>query len=205
MARDSPAPPRLADLEAAVHRTPAAAAGWRDLGDAYMAADAFDLSIPILEHAIRLAPRDADLRWMLSTALGQVGREKEALRHVREALRLRPLEPAEEAFHRGAALDDAGDPAAAEHLRRALFFDPEHTAAWIRLAFRLLADGKAADAVPVFERATELRPGSARVWDGLADAAAKAGLHEKAVRAALAASLRALRPADGSRGAGREP
>jgi tetratricopeptide (TPR) repeat protein len=184
---DSPAPPRLADLEAAVHRRPAAAETWRNLADAYMAADAFELSIPALEQAIHLAPRDADLRWALANALHQVERYREALPHVREALRLRPLDPAEQAFHTGIALDDVDDPAAAEHLRTALFLDPEHQAAWIRLAFRLLKDGKAADAVPVFERAAELRPGSARIWTGLARAAAKAGLHGTAVRAARAA------------------
>jgi tetratricopeptide (TPR) repeat protein len=178
-------PNALARLEAAVQRRPADVGALGALADAYMAADAFDLATPLLEHAVRLAPRDARLRWQLVECLRQVERGRGALAHVREALRLDPGDPADAAFQLAIALDDAGDgPAAAECYRRSLALDPDQPGAWIRLGFLLLGEGQPAEAVPVFDRATELRPGSARPWAGLAIAASKAGRHEKVVLAA---------------------
>ncbi len=184
MTPDDPDPPPLAQLEAAVHRRPGDAGRWLALAEAYMAADAFDLSIPLLEQAVRLAPRHAEARRALVVALQEVGRGREALTHVREAIRLDPGEPADQAFDLANALEAAGDlEGAAGQFRHTIAIDADQPAAWIRLAFILSNKAKPADAVPVFERAAELRPGSTRVWNGLADAAARAGHLEKAVEA----------------------
>jgi predicted Zn-dependent protease len=51
------------------------------------------------------------------------------------------------------------------------------------LGYRLLVQGRAADAVVVFELNTELHPASANVWDSLGEGYAAAGRRQDATRA----------------------
>jgi Flp pilus assembly protein TadD len=66
-----------------------------------------------------------------------------------------------------------------------LELDPRERVAWIRLAFALSDDGRFAEAIPAFEKATAYRPKSARLWAGLSRAYEQTGQHSKAVQAFL--------------------
>ena len=77
--------PPLAELEAAVQRSPADVDTWRDLASGYAALHMFELAVQILSHSIRLAPRDAGLRAQLGHALIGACNPREALAQMQEA------------------------------------------------------------------------------------------------------------------------
>jgi tetratricopeptide (TPR) repeat protein len=184
MTTDNDKPPPLAKLEAAVHRSPGDVGAWRELADAYCAADMFALALELLEHAVRIAPRDAGTRQFLAIVLREVGRPRDAIPHLQEALRLDPDNPASLTSDLGAAFDEAGDHAeAATHLRKAVELRPALGGAWLRLGWVLVAGGRYAEVIEAFDTASRYRPRSAYLWHGLGIAYARTGQHEKAVQA----------------------
>ena len=80
----------LAELEAAVHRSPGDAEAWRQLADAYRWAFMPEMSAEVLLQAVRLTPRDFELRRELGFALVSSGRARDSIPHFQEALRLHP-------------------------------------------------------------------------------------------------------------------
>jgi tetratricopeptide (TPR) repeat protein len=184
MTTDNDKPPPFAELEAAVHRSPGDVGAWRDLAEAYCATDMFALALELLEHAVRIAPRDPSTRQFLSTVLREVGRPRDAIPHLQEALRLDPENAASLTFDLGAAFDEAGDHAeAADHLRKAVDLRPAMGGAWLRLGWVLVAGGRYAEAIEAFDTATRYRPKSAYLWHGLGIAYARTGRHREAVQA----------------------
>ena len=175
--------PPLAELEAAVQRSPADVDTWRDLASGYAALHMFELAVQILSHAIRLAPRDAGLRAQLGHALIGACNPREALAQMQEARRLDLRNAAVRTLDLGAAHAAAGEHEVAARLfREVLQVDPGMRAAWIRLAWALHAARDFAEAIPVFERAAALQPGSVELWNALADACEKTGDEAKAAR-----------------------
>jgi tetratricopeptide (TPR) repeat protein len=103
---------------------------------------------------------------------------------LQEALRLDPDDAADLTFDLGAALDEAGDHAtAATHFRKAVELRFGMGVGWLRLGWALVADGRYAEAIPVFDTASRYRPKSARLWHGLGIAYARTGQDLKAVQA----------------------
>lgn len=189
--------PSLDELEAAVHRAPADVAARRRLAMAYVYwGEAPELGIALLEHARRLAPRDAEVLRELGVALIEAGRPRAAIPHLEKAALLDPSDAGENAFNLGHAHDMEGDAeTAASHFRKAAELKPRIAANWIRLAFSLAAAGRHAEAIPAFEKALGRRPESARLWSGLAACYAKTGQHPQAVQAyRLALRYGAVKP-----------
>jgi superkiller protein 3 len=187
---DDDKPPPLAELEAAVQRSPGDPAAWQRLADGYAVADRFEASVEILEHALRLAPHDPDAHSALGHMLRVVDRARDAIRHMQEAARLDrdPDQGARRTFDLAASFDEAGEHATAVDLfRKVLELDPRERVAWIRLAFALSDHGRFAEAIPAFENATAYRPKSARLWAGLSRAYEQTGQHAKAVQAFVVA------------------
>lgn len=165
---DTDSRPPLAELEAAVQRSPGDSAAWRDLANAYCTAEAFELAADILGHAVRLAPRDPDARFRLGMALIEGRNPRDAIPHLQEALRLDPDRFGLRSFDLGVAFEEAGQPAAAAtHFRTATEYRPSMAAAWIRLAWARSAQGHYQEAIPAFEKALLHRPTSAPLWAGL--------------------------------------
>lgn len=175
MTTDDPDPPPFAELEAAVHVNPGDPQAWLRLADGYRAAEMPELGAEILRHAVRLAPRDPEVRGSLGIALLEARQAKEAIPHLDEAVRLDPDNAAERTFELGVGFAEAGDHATAAALfRRAAELDPRHKAAWIRLGLALCDAGRYEEAVPALEAAIKVRPTAAYLWRRLAAACARA-------------------------------
>jgi len=123
---DDDNPPPLDELEAAVRYAPGDRVAWLRLSDGYALADMFEACIPILQQALRLAPRDPHSHAALGHAFLAIESPREAIPHFEEAKRLDP-DPdraGRRTFDLAAALDEAGEHAAAVGLfRKALELD----------------------------------------------------------------------------------
>ena len=184
MQPDTDEPPPLDELEAAVHRSPGDAGAWCRLAFGYSAEDMDELAVELLTHAVRLAPRDADVFMQFGFALIEAGRSREAIASLQEAARLDPDGVPSRTFDVGCAFAASGDNAtAADHFRKALDLDPRMRVAWMRLAYSLFADARYAEAIPAFEKATQYRPSSPRLWAELGVAYANTGETVKAIQA----------------------
>jgi tetratricopeptide (TPR) repeat protein len=87
-----------------------------------------DLALPHFEESVRLEPEYEDGRFNLGTALLKLGRPKEAVPHLREALKV--LQDAKSANRLGEALAAAGEPGEARgYFLMALQIDPSYRAA----------------------------------------------------------------------------
>jgi tetratricopeptide (TPR) repeat protein len=109
---------------------------WFYLGLCYLETRQAELAIEALNRAIRAAPRFADARYLLGTAMGSVGRIDQAAACYRQALEVDPgHQKAEEFLIRTEALL-----ASRGHYRTAmrLIYEEPHEADWINLAVREL-------------------------------------------------------------------
>jgi ADP-ribosylglycohydrolase len=81
----------LDELEASVQRAPTDVSALRNLAGVYSSvAEAPELGVALLEHALRLAPRSAATHRELGIALAEAGLARDAVAHMEEAARLDP-------------------------------------------------------------------------------------------------------------------
>ena len=176
--------PPLADLEAAVTRSPGDVEAWLRLAAGYNLAEVPALGAEVLRHAVRLAPASADAHAALGDALIRIGRAQEAIPHCQEAARLDSDNSAWRTFEIGFAFAKAGDHATAvNHYRKALGLRPRMGVAWINLGSSLLARGKHAEAVSAFEKALACRPNNACILFRLGNAYEEMGDEPRAAQA----------------------
>jgi tetratricopeptide (TPR) repeat protein len=172
----------LAELEAAVQRSPGNADAWRNLAGAYCAAGMFELGAEIAAQTLRLAPYHPSAHARLGMTLLEAGNARAAIPHFQKAVDIEPA--AHRHFDLGVAFAEAGEDApAVKHFRAALDRWPEMAAAWVRLAWALSRQAKYLESVPAFEKAIQHQPGSARLWGGLGRAYAETAQDRKAVQA----------------------
>jgi len=106
--------------------------------------------------------RDAEVLYRLGRALKTVGKDKAALLHLREAVRIAPNRPLAR-FDLGVLL--ARQPErekieeAVEHFKAAVRLDPEYANAYVNMGIALQALGKKQEAERQFRTALEIKPG----------------------------------------------
>jgi tetratricopeptide (TPR) repeat protein/TolB-like protein len=156
-----------------------------------------------MTEALRLDPRDAEVRDALARLYWNTGRIPEALDEVRRALETRPQA---DHLHRlmASLLVDTGDlDGALREARQAVALRDWHQNHYT-LGYVLFRAGRFTEAVPAFRRATELRPDNAWAFQALGEALYQAGQDgeaEAAFRKAIAADPSAASLAWASLGA----
>lgn len=149
-------------LRRAVAIQPGYSAAWRDLGRALLASGEAAEAARVLESALPETDRSGDL---------QTAREMRVfLRRARTALGLAP-EPREAAAPARRALAESAERGAS----------PAH--AIYRRGFDHFANGRCAEAVPLFREAIALDPGLAIAWNGLSLAFRELGDLDAAIEA----------------------
>jgi tetratricopeptide (TPR) repeat protein len=146
-------------------------------------------SLPPLQQAARIAPRNAQIQHDLGLTCLNLNQPETALRHFDRAISLEP-QFGHAHFRRGAALESLSRPGAAESYRRAIAATPSLAEAYGRLASMQLEAGRRGDALALYRDAASHAPAgsvaalmftarAALLMDDLAEA-------ERAVRHVLA-------------------
>lgn len=103
------------------------------------------------------------IRHELAVVLSLQGRAQEALKEMREAVRLAPKD-AEFRYKLALALNETGDPAGTlAQLEEAIKLDPRHVRAWYNLGLARNSAGDTSGALAALGRAEALDPGDARI------------------------------------------
>ncbi|MBV8605438.1 MAG: hypothetical protein JO224_12190 [Pelomonas sp.] len=148
--------------------TPAAAPAWADL-DALAAAGRW-ADVAARAASAGAAPPDAAAARLLALALGNLGRQEEALACCTQALERAPTDPALH-FLRALLSAERGDDAAAlDAFRRTLYLAPDNIEAHHQMALLLLRTGQQARGLRSLRNALELarrEPGAAPAPGGL--------------------------------------
>jgi len=139
----------------------------------------FELSVEMMQQAVRGRPSDPALRNDLGNALKDAGRLADAEKSYRQVLKQRP-DYADAHSNLAALLHAKGRFAEAEKsARRALALDGKHPQAWNHLGIALSAQSKFEEGVAAFRRAIELDENFTEAYDNLGKALAAVGsLHE---------------------------
>ena len=156
---------RMQDAEASLTRAvevaPAHADGWNNLGSVRTSLGKDADAEKAFAEAVRLAPEFAVARRNWAATLVRLHRPEEALAAL-EAIEPGSREDAPLLIENGKALAEAGHRSSAERaLRRAILAAPDSSQAYGDLGFLYLEEGKAADAIPLLEKAEALDPNDA--------------------------------------------
>jgi Flp pilus assembly protein TadD len=147
-----------------------------------------DKAIAFRMARIEADPDDGDSHAALGSTFLFVGRDEEAVDHLRHAVRIDPQDPRLR-NNLGYALRRLGRAAEAiEQYRHAVRLDPDFEAAHFSLANALLAREQATEAAIHYREMLRIRPDSAEAHSGLAAVHAAAGDFEQAVTEAEAAA-----------------
>jgi len=131
--------------------------------------------------ALELNPNDASTQAEFALWLMCQGRTDESVTRVEEARALDPAEVSGDSVSRILFFARRYDDAIRES-RSALAVQPEHAMNLMGLGFTLIADDKAAEAIPVLEHGLSLSPGSPAIAGVLIRAYAHAGRRSDALR-----------------------
>ena len=146
------ADPRFARAHAALAR--ASLARYDETHDTAWADRARDAA----QEALRLEPRDVDVRRTLARTLASRGKLEEAIDEFKKALALKPGSDETRRLYAG-ALDDAGlKDAALEQAREAVGLRPDYMPNQMCLGWIHYSAGRWSDAVAAYRRASELQP-----------------------------------------------
>ena len=154
----------------------------QNMGNVFMIAGDPRAAIPHFQEALRLQPEFPNLRGVLGSALGMVGRYDEAAAQFQAALGHQ--ETADLHFDLGLVYAKQGrvDDAIRE-CEAALRLDPHHYRAHAQLGAGLVTAGRPDEALAHLRRATELEPGEIATWRLLATTCAATGRFPEAVQA----------------------
>ena len=143
--------------------------GWKALGKCLLQLGRPQDAIPVLEHAAKIAPADADTQNDLAITFANLGRREEAIAGYRALIKLRPGAAASHDTL-GALLCDLGRFEEAEpEFRRALEIDPNYVPARVNLGFaygHLLRWG---EAEACYRLALQIQPNFAEIHRRLGD------------------------------------
>ncbi len=114
-------------------------------------------TVPLLEHAVALAPTDADVRNDLGLTLVHLGQAPRALTCFEAALAVAP-QHARALLNRGKVLEQLGRPGYADAYKRAVEADPTLAEAQARLASVLEQAGQRGAARTHYQQAAALAP-----------------------------------------------
>jgi len=154
----------------------------QNLGNALLVAGDPSSAIPHFQEALRLQPEFPDLRAVLGSALGMVGRYDEAAAQFQAALRQH--ETADLHFDLGLVYAKQGRVDDAIHeCEVALRLDPNQYQAHAQLGLALVSAGRLDEALAHLRRASELKPGEIATWRLLATTCAATGRFPEAVQA----------------------
>lgn len=160
---------------------PRHADAYRVRGQAQHCQGRTDLAAASYRQALGLA-EDAETHYLLANVLRESGELREAARHYREALRLRPGFLAA-LSNLGALLLTLGEsPEAAELLNRALALAPDSPQVLCNLGHALLREGRLDEALVRYRRALALNPDSADAAVATAALLEKTGVFDEARR-----------------------
>lgn len=133
-----------------------------------------DVAVRLLEHALELAPDNAEAHRLMGIAALMVGEHAKAIKHLRAALAQRPDDAAIN-MTLGSALVDAGahedgaNEDGEKYLRRACELAPENARAWYNFGVALKFNRKAEQARGAFERTVAIDGGHIKARNKLAD------------------------------------
>jgi Flp pilus assembly protein TadD/mono/diheme cytochrome c family protein len=137
--------------------------------------DLFTLEIAMMERKLAKYPDNVDGYADLGSALRSMGRNREALTPLSEAVRLKP-EDVQTQNNLGAVLGSLGQfNEAVAHFREALNLRPDYFVACMNLASALRLAGNLPEATTYYERAVSLKPDSNEAHDRLGLAYAEQG------------------------------
>jgi protein O-mannosyl-transferase len=137
--------------------------------------------VSLMKHAIACTSNNYLAHNNLGAVLATQGKLVEAVKHIEQAIRLRPSY-AEAQYNLANVLDTEGKWAQAiEHYERAIQLKPAYADAYNNLADVLATEGKTGEAIEVYERAIQLEPGSADANYGLGNALASQGKWAEAI------------------------
>lgn len=196
-----------AELEATVEGAPDHAEALFQLAKLRVDRGDYEAALPKLERALSADPRHLEARYLVGLARLQTGRPAEAAQALEAVVEEVPGHSGA-LYNLGRALIAAGREAEGrrrleqfaatselrdeiDFLRRAVQRNPGNLEGRLVLAAKLLAAGKAADALTELTAARSLDPGRAEIYLGLAEALRRLGRAEDADRAeAFARRLR---------------
>jgi serine/threonine-protein kinase len=148
------ADPRFAKAHAAMAR--ACLARYEETGDAAWA----DRGRDAAQEALRLEPRDVDVRRSLAMILASRGRLTEAIEELKQAIVLKPNSDGTRRLF-SEVLVAAGQPEAAlDQARQAVALRPGYVQNHLALGWVHFSAGRFGDAASAYRRATELQPDS---------------------------------------------
>ena len=140
-------------------------------------------AIELLQRAIKILPKAADLYASLGVMLASMNRFDEAIVQYHQALALNPNH-ADAHNNLGNALGRSGRAAEAEaELRRALSIRPQFPEAINNLGLTLRDQGKPQEAIPLFHQAIALRPTYAEAYNNLGATLERLGRHAESMAA----------------------
>jgi protein O-GlcNAc transferase len=160
---------------------PRQADAWHLLGVIAHQRGDYSTAVESIGSAVNLQPASAVFRTSLGSALGMLGRPKEAEACFREAIRLRPDYTAAYSNLGNALLDQARLQEAETVLREAVSINPDVAEAHNNLGNSLWAQGRPADAAPHYETAIRINPKYADAHCNLGIVLKQQGRHSEAV------------------------
>lgn len=154
---------------------------WEGIGDIARSGSSGEAAARYYARALKRRPNSSSLHLKRGYALAKSDKNAEALEEYQEAARLDPdsIQPLLAEARLQTKTEDY--PAAAETLKQALAKSPNSAQAHLDYARLMLAQKRASDAIPEFDRALELDRSLTSAYHDLGEAREQAGQREAAI------------------------